>query len=182
MGKRADLIFFSLGRTKYGYTTERRQHLDKPISCVIHTSILKMCVNRFFRNIGSQTTSARTNTPDSVKVSAMSRRKLEMCKYWCASHVFSMVRDTVNLNNVLLGRTFYSSASACIWQINHSNDFNVFAALCKSTEQISKRQNRLWQATSSPDLPCFLKVRRCSSSSNTTCLKVSSTTVKDKRP
>ena len=68
-----------------------------------------------------------------------------------------MVRDTVNLNNVLLGRTLYFSASACIWQIKHSNDINVCAALRKSTEQISNRQSRLWQATSPPDLSVLPK-------------------------
>jgi len=80
-----------------------------------------------------------------------------MRKYRCAGHVFSMVRYTVNPSNVLLGRTLYFSASACIWQIKHSNDFNVCAALCKSTEQISKRQNRLSQATSPPELSALPK-------------------------
>jgi len=75
-----------------------------------------MYVNRFPRNIGSTNHLHTELTPQySIKVSAIPRRKLEMRKYCCASHVFSTVRDTVNMNNVLLGRTLYFSTSTCIW-------------------------------------------------------------------
>jgi hypothetical protein len=138
-----------------------------------------MCINRFLRNSGSTDHLRMEPTPqNNIKVSAIPRRKLEMRKYCCVCRVLRMVRSTVNLKNLLLGRTFYFPASASIWQIKHRNYFNVCSALCKSTEQIWKRQNRLCQENSPPDLPCFPKTQR--KQSNTMSLKSSSATIIDK--